>query len=97
MVLALGGGDPGADEYREDKDDPPLSGEVEAGCKGNYGALCNYDIFVDTPGMARGWEHKIVMPQDLAVRTPVWLVPLALQQVLQQEIHKMLNLCICDD
>lgn len=44
------------------------------------------DVFVDRPGTATGWEHKIITsPPDMVVWFPLHPVPFTLQEVLQQE------------
>lgn len=66
--------DPGVDKYQEDEDNPlsPVQKRQVARITLEFP-----DVFPDAPGAAKGWEYKIVMPQDQVVMTPIRPVPLA--------------------
>lgn len=50
------------------------------------------DVLINSLGIAKGWEHKIISPPEVIFKTPLHPIPLALRQVLQQEVDKMLQL-----
>lgn len=57
---------------REDEDDPlsPVQWREVA-----WIIMSFSDVFVDHPGTAKGWDHKIITPPDVVVRTPFCPVP----------------------
>lgn len=81
-------------DYREDEDDSLLPAQR---CQVAQVIMDFPDVFTEVPGTARGWEHKRETLGSTVGNTPIHFVLLAMQEMVQQEVEKMLQIGVVEE